>query len=174
MSQAMNKKNRTPFVSSLRTALLALCVLGGAVITGCAGDPAVAGQGSPLFGPDIAPLPTASAQSIDMAPDCAGRLGNVAASNFSFEVASLSAGLVAVVDGAGEVICVDSVTDVTSDLDSSGQGDAADAVIAGFLAAAHEADGRDARFSGRAYAGDPEPQPNSRPGAIPDPEPQPN
>jgi hypothetical protein len=168
MSQAMKNTNR-----NFSAALLALALCVG--LAGCASDPAlVAGEGAPLFGPEIAPLPLASAAAIDMAPDCAGRLGNVAASQFSFEVASLSAGLVAVVDGSGEVICVDSVSDVTTDLDASGQGEAADAVVNGFLAAVHAADGRDARFAGRALPGDPEPQPNSRPGALPDPEPQPN
>lgn len=169
---AMKNKNNLQ-----RTLLaLALSALG---LGGCAGggDPAlVAGEGAPLFGPDqVTPLPMASDEAFEMAPDCAGRLGNVSASHLSFQVASLSAGLVAVVDGAGEVVCVDSVSDVTSDLDASGQSDAADAVVAGFLAAVHQADGRDARFSGRNYGGDPEPQPNMRAGtALPDPEPQPN
>lgn len=165
MSQAMNtsKKNLS------HLALLTLLALGG-----CAGDPAISGEGAPLFDADIAALPTTAASMLDEAPDCEGRLGNIHASNLRFEVASLTAGLVAVVDGMGSVVCVDSVTDVQSDLDSSGQSAEADAVAAGFLAAVHQADGRDARFSGRALAGDPEPQPNMRAGRLPDPEPQPN
>lgn len=168
MSQAMKNTNTLAGRWLLAAALSML------TLVGCAGDPAVTGEGAPLLGPDITPLPTAAPEAIDMAPDCAGRLGDVSASNFRFEVASLSAGLVAVVDGAGSVVCVDSVTDVQSDLDASGQSDTADAVVAGFLAAVHESDGRDARFAGRALPGDPEPQPNTRPGALPDPEPQPN
>lgn len=145
-----------------------------AALTGCAGDPAIYGEGAPLLGPEVVPLPIAATDRIDMAPDCAGRIGNVGATHISFEVASLSAGLVVVVDSGGSVICVDSVGDVQSDLNASGQTEEADAVVAGFLAAVHASDGRDARFAGRALPGDPEPQPNSRPGALPDPEPQPN
>jgi hypothetical protein len=169
MSQAMKNSNR----NSLRALLaLALCVAG---LTGCAGDPLVTGDGAPLFGPDATPLPTASAEAIDMAPDCAGRLGNISGSQLSFEVASLSAGLVAVVNGSGEVICVDSVSDVTSDLDATGQSEAANAVVEGFLAAVHQADGHNVHLSSPTYGGDPEPQPNVRGvGALPDPEPQPN
>jgi hypothetical protein len=181
MSEAMNTTNRN---LRRRTTLsaFALAALGavsvGAVslgVVGCAGDPAVGGEGSPLLGPAAIPLPEAPSGALDMAPpDCAGRLTNVGASHLRFTVASLSAGLVAVVDGSGSVICVDSVSDVQSDLDSTGQTDEAAAVVAGFTAAAHQADGRDARFSGRALPGDPEPQPNIQPTKLPDPEPQPN
>ncbi len=167
MSQAMNMTKRTGWAGIF-------AALAAASLMGCAGDPAVTGEGSPLLGPDALPLPMAATDMLDMAPDCAGRLGDVSASNYRFEVASLSAGLVAVVDAAGGVVCVDTVSDVQSDLDASGQSAEADTLVAGFQAAAHEADGRDARFAGRALPGDPEPQPNDRPGAIPDPEPQPN
>lgn len=145
-----------------------------AAVVGCAGDPLVSGEGAPLYGPNVPPLPIAMPGAFDTAPDCAGRLGNVQQLHLTFEVASLSAGLVVVVDSSGEVVCVDSVSDVSSDLDASGQSDAADSLIASFQATAHQADGRDARFAGRILPGDPEPQPNDRPGAIPDPEPQPN
>ncbi len=178
MSEAMNNTKRTVGRASSATfgpAALAV-LLAMLSLSACAGgDPAVAGEGSPLLGPGVTPLPAAPLGALDMTPpDCAGRLSNVGASHFHFTVASLSAGLVAVVDGTGNVICVDSVSDVRSDLDASGQTAEADAVVAGFLAAAHQSDGRDARFSGRALPGDPEPQPNIDPSTLPDPEPQPN
>jgi len=169
MSDAMKHTNR-----NLRRGLAVLTL--SLVVLGCAGDPAIGGEGAPLLAPNVAPLPTAAVDSFSMAPDCAGRLSNVMASHFHFEVASLNAGLVAVVDGAGSVVCVDSVTDVQSDLDSSGQNVEADAVVAGFFAAVSQADASPAsRVHGSVYAGDPEPQPNSQPaGRLPDPEPQPN
>jgi len=143
-------------------------------LVGCAGDPAVVtGHGSPLFGPDYPALPAAEPGVLDMpTPDCSGRLA--ASMAVSFEVASLQAGLVAVVDGGGHVICVDTVSNVQTDLDASGQSAEATAVVDGFLAAMHRTENRDARFAGRVLPGDPEPQPNSQPGRLPDPEPQPN
>jgi hypothetical protein len=169
MSHAMKNKNY-----SARLLCAAACAL---LWAGCAGDPAVTGAGAPLLTASVAALPALPEDAIGMAPpDCAGRLGNVGASHLRFEVASLTAGLVAVVDGSGSVICVDSVSDVQSDLTSSGQTTEADAVVAGFLAAVHEADGQGASISSGRALPDPEPQPNSRPrpGTMPDPEPQPN
>jgi hypothetical protein len=145
-----------------------------ALAVGCASDPAVVtGHGSPLFGPNFPALPMAASSVLEMpSPDCAGRLTTTATLNF--EVASLQAGLVAVVDGGGNVVCVDTVSDVQSDLNASGQSAEAAAVVDGFIAAMRQSDARAARFSGRALHGDPEPQPNSQPGRLPDPEPQPN
>jgi hypothetical protein len=152
---------------------LAVALLG---VSGCAGsDPVIEGRGDALLGPDVAPLATAAPDSLGTAPDCAGVLGDVEGTHLTFEIASLSAGLVAVVNGAGQVVCVDSVSDVTSDLDASGQSSTADAVTAGFLAAVHEADGRNLNIDNAYRGGDPEPQPNMRSGSpLPDPEPQPN
>jgi len=166
-SDAMNMKNR------IVVALIGLAL----TLAGCAGDPVVTAQGSGLlYGQSVAPLPQVAVDTLGMAPDCAGRIGNVSATNLRFEVASLNAGLVAVLDGSGGIICVDSVSDVQSDLDSSGQSAEADAVVAGFFAAVQQADGHPSasRFRGGVYGGDPEPQPNTQPGRLPDPEPQPN
>jgi len=151
MSQAMNHQKRT-----LRRGLTAIALSLFFGLVGCAGDPAVSSEGGPLLGPSVAPLPTAAVELLSMAPDCAGRLSNILASNLHFEVASLNAGLVAAVDGAGSVVCVDSVSDVQSDLDSSGQSVEADAVVAGFFAAVSQSDERPiSRVLGGVYPGDP-------------------
>lgn len=155
---------------SLVRALLALAACSSAALVGCSGDPAlVAGEGSPLYA-EVAPLPIADAGALD-APDCAGLIGD--GSHLSFEVASLQAGLVAAVDGSGSVVCVDTVSDVQSDLDAAGADDTAAALVAGFSAAVHAADGRGAMLFRNGTRPDPEPQPNTRP-VLGDPEPQPN
>jgi hypothetical protein len=155
----------------LRLALVgAVCT---ASLTGCASVPGdeVAATASTLLA-TATPLPTLPPSSpIGISPpDCSGHLGG----EVTFAVVSLSAGLVAAVDASGHVVCVDSVGAVQSDLDASGRESEAAALVAGFTAAAHQADGRDARFAGRALPGDPEPQPNMDPARLPDPEPQPN
>lgn len=161
--------NRTILKGRGSAALVALAL----TVAGCAGDPAVTGHGSPLLGPDFPPLPEAARGVLDMpSPDCAGRLG-ANATGLRFEVASLQAGLIAVVDGGGHVVCVDTVSAVQSDLNASGRTAEATAVVDGFLAAVHESDARATRVSGRALP-DPEPQPNTQPSRLPDPEPQPN
>lgn len=170
MSAMKNREQGTK--RSLVRALLALVACSSAALSavGCSGDPAVvAGEGSPLYA-DVAPLPLAMTAALD-APDCAGLLGD--GSELRFEVASLQAGLVAAVDGSGAVVCVDTVSDVQSDLDAAGAGDTAAELVAGFSAAVHAADARSAMsfFGGTRH--DPEPQPNTRP-VLGDPEPQPN
>lgn len=149
-----------------------ILALVGASLTGCAGVPGDAQVDStPLLATD-SPLPTLpSATPIGISPpDCSGHLGG----NITFAVVSINAGLVAAIDANGAVVCVDSVDAVQSDLDASGRQAEADALVAGFTAAVHQAQGRDARFAGRALPGDPEPQPNMDPSQLPDPEPQPN
>ncbi len=176
MSSVMkNRANTTDLDRARRRSLVGarfvgLMALLASAAAGCSGDPAlVAGDGAPLF-TAAAPLPIASEGALD-APDCMGLIGD--GSQLRFEVASLQGGLVAVVDGSGAVVCVDTVSDVQSDLDAAGAEDTAAALVAGFSAAVHAAEAQDAMLFRSGTRGDPEPQPNTRP-VLGDPEPQPN
>ncbi len=117
--------------------------------------------------PEAEPLASIAEAAWVAAPDCDG----LVTASVSFRVASLSAGLVAGIDASGEVICVDSVEAISSDLDESGREEDAEALAASFVAAAHA---EEMAVGLGDMTSDPEPQPNSRPRGIGDPEPQPN
>jgi hypothetical protein len=145
-------------------ALVGLCALS---LAGCAGGAPSSAEAT-LVLPDAAPLETISEDAwVEAPPDCDGLLTN----SVSFRVASLSGGLVAAVDASGDVICVDTVEAVSSDLDESGRDAEAEALAEGFFAAVHA---EEVSVAIPGMASDPEPQPNSRPRGIGDPEPQPN
>ena len=138
-----------------------------ALVGGCVAAPSASSESTLVLG-DVEPLATLAEADWQAAPlDCAGLTG----ASVSFRVASLEGGLVACVDAAGEIICVDSVEAVSSELDGEGRQDAAEEVAAGFGAAVHA---EDVAQSVPGMTSDPEPQPNTRPRGIGDPEPQPN
>jgi hypothetical protein len=171
MDKAMSKNGWAPRAIG---PIVALALLGGAGLlgtglVGCVGHDPQLGEPatSTLVLAEAAPLETLAEEAWAQAPDCEG----LVTSTVSFRVASLSGGLVAVVGSSGEVICVDSVEAISSDLDECGREAEAAALAASFFAAVHAEDMAVA-ISG--MTSDPEPQPNSRPRGIGDPEPQPN
>ncbi|MDQ3031962.1 MAG: hypothetical protein M3Y87_06055 [Myxococcota bacterium] len=97
-----------------------------------------------------------------------------------FALASAEDGLVAALGADGEVVCVDTVEAVEAELSETGQDEAADELVTAFAATIRALDmatDPSARFDGRTYEGDPDPQPNmawNLPQHHGDPDPQPN
>lgn len=138
----------------LRTYLLAIGVLLG----GCMGAPDSAGFHADLIeiDPSTEPLEPVAEDEWEAAPaGCEGRLGMVG--GITFRLASATDGLVAAVDGAGRIVCVDTVESVQEELEEQGEEERADELGDQYLLAAHLAS---LPVADSLAAGDPSPQPN--------------
>jgi hypothetical protein len=77
-----------------------------------------------------------------------------------FAIISGEPGLVAAVDAEGHVICVDTVEAVEEELEESGRDAEADRLVSAYWAAISSRGAMRTRIERRAYAGDPDPEPN--------------
>lgn len=119
----------------VHSVLVAICVL----LAGCMGSPVDpgAGLGGELIevAPGTEPLdPLDEEHEWQEAPaGCEGRLPALAW--VTFRIASLNDGLVAAIDFAGHIVCVDTIESVQAELEQQGEGDRADELGDRFLVA---------------------------------------
>lgn len=161
--------------TTLSVALLGL--LTGVALTGCVGNPDERATTSGLveISTDSPPLGPIDSDAWRRAPaGCEDRL----AAGLSFRLASALDGLVAAVDGDGDIVCVDTVESLQEELAEDGREDEADELGDRYLLAIGVAA---MPSSDSMRAGDPSPQPSvvaHAPGnggiANGDPSPQPS
>jgi hypothetical protein len=168
----------TPSVALLGSrGLLAAIALSAVALSGCIGAPDERGATSGLVELDTStpPLGRIDSDAWRRAPaGCEDRL----AAGLSFRLASALDGLVAAVDGEGQIVCVDTVESVQEELAEEGREDEADELGDRYLLAVALAV---MPSSDSMRAGDPSPQPSvlaHAPGnggiANGDPSPQPS
>ncbi len=161
----------------LRTTLSLLLAILGSLLAGCVGgvEPGSSASGLVEITPETEPLASVPTEVWVAAP--AG-CEDLLAAAVTFRLASAADGLVAAMDAAGRVVCVDTVDAVQEELQEEGDDARADQLGAQFLLAAGLAGFPSPEML---VAGDPTPQPNvgasapSMAGAANgDPTPQPN
>ena len=146
------------------------------LLSGCVGAPPVSGsQSSDLVETRSDSRPLARLDtSTDWEAAPAGCEGRLATPGLTFRVASAQDGLIAAVDDQGNIVCVDTVEAVQSELDAQGHSDEADALGDRFVLAERVEIATSVTVLN---AGEPTPQPNCGPvlqGYHEDPTPQPN
>lgn len=153
------------------SALLAIALLG--VGCGSASDPGsatIAGLSMDDGGLPLLDESTSTEAWWLAPPGCEGLLRD----GVSMAIASLEHGLIAAVDPAGHIVCVDTVEAVGEELDELGRHDDADALSARFATTVVLSHGPSTVNTDRSrYRGDPHPEPNDCL-SCGDPHPEPN